>query len=367
MPLRVRPSLNGLAPYPLGEGGAPGVPRAINLASNENAVRPSEAVLEACRARLGDANRYPEASAAHLRAALGRTFGLAPERIVCANGSSELVSLLAHAYTSPGDEVLMGRHAYLFFETATRVAGATPVRARGRGWALDVETLLNAVTPRTRIVFLDNPNNPTGTHLGRDAVRALRRSLREDILLVLDGAYAEYVTDPDYDAGAPLVEAGGNCVMLRTFSKIYGLAGLRVGWAYTPQGVADVLNRVRQPNSLTNPSLAAAEAALDESERVERLRTGNARLRDSVSGELTSLGLEAVPSQGNFVLIRFPDSPGLEAAGVHDALKRNGVILRPMHPYGLPDCLRMTIGTEEETSTALRIFDAILSRDGSAR
>lgn len=359
MPLMLRPSLAGLRSYPLGESQVPGVSRVINLASNENAVPPSAKVLGAARAALAEANRYPETSAAVLREKLARTHGLRADRIVCANGSSEMISLLAHSYTSPGDEVLIGHTGYLFFATAARVAGATPVRAKGRGLGFSVDAALAAVTPRTRILFVDNPNNPTGTHLDGGEICRLRRALRENILLVLDAAYAEYVTDPAYDAGAALVDGSDNCVMLRTFSKIYGLAGLRVGWAYAPADVADTLNRVRQPNSLAGVSIAAADAALDEPERLLQLRSENARLRDEFSSALSAMGLEVRPSQGNFVLVRFPDDDKPAALDVFEGLKRMGVIIRPMHPYGLPDCLRVTIGSAEEMAAATEAVRAV--------
>ena len=203
----------------------------------------------------------------------------------------------------PGDEVLIGRFGYLFFEAAAKVAGAAPVRVRSRGAAFDPDAALEAITPRTRILFLDNPNNPTGSHLKAGALRELRCRLRDDILLVIDAAYAEYVTDPDFEAGAALVEETDNCVMLRTFRRIHGLAGFRVGWAYAPREVADVLHRVRQPNSLAGPSLAAAEAALGKPERLTPVSAENARLRDWFSQALGDLGLEVHPSQGNFVMV----------------------------------------------------------------
>lgn len=350
MRLQPRSNVRNLPPYPLGESQVSGVDRVINLASNENAVQPSEAVLAACRDALLSVNRYPEASAAELRQALARHHGLDRDRIVCANGSSELISLLCHAYLSPGEEALVARYGYLYFATATRIAGAIPVPVRSDGQAFCIESALAAVTPRTKIMFLDNPNNPTGRLLDQESVRALRKGLREDVLLVLDSAYAEYVTDTNYNAGADLVESHDNVVMLRTFSKIYGLAGLRVGWAYAPLDIADLLHRVRQPNNLGAPAIAGAIAALDERERVKDIRETNAHLRLSMTEAMQALGFEVAPSQTNFLLATIPPDQGINAIELYERLKQQGIIVRPMSAYGLPESLRITIGTEPEMS-----------------
>jgi len=346
MPPRPKPYLAALAPYPLAASGEGLAGRVINLASNENTVGPSEAVLSACRQALEGVNRYPQADAPVLRCAIAERHGLEPERIVCANGSSELISLLAHAYCTPGDEVLVGRHGFLFFSTAARIAGAAPVRVPSAGIAFDVEGALRSVTPRTRIVFVDSPGNPTGVVQDRDALERLHAGLPSHVLLVLDAAYAEFVSDPAYEPGAALVEAHDNCVMLRTFSKIYGLAGLRLGWAYAPAAVAGLLHRIRQPNNLCAVTVAAGVAALAEVDRVAERRRLNARVRDGFSRCLRTLGLEVAASHANFVLVRFASEA--VAGEVFEALKRSRIIVRHMAPYGLPERLRITVGTEEE-------------------
>lgn len=339
-----RPNVAALAPYPLGVASPRDGERLINLAWNENAVGPSEAVVAACRAAASELNRYPDPSATALRQALARIHGLKAEQILCANGSSEIISLLAQAYAGPGDEVLVPRHGYLYFTTASRIAGATVVPVAMAGLAFSVKAALDAVTPRTRILFLDNPNNPTGGHLTAEALKELRQGLRDDVLLVLDAAYAEYVTDPAYEAGAGLAAAGGNCVMLRTFSKVHGLAGLRVGWAYGPAAVIEQLHRVRQPNNLIGISIAGALAALGEPARAAAICAENARLREAFRRDLAALGIESCPSQGNFVLACF----GPKASAVFETLERQGIAVRPMTPYGLPVHLRITIGAASE-------------------
>ncbi len=364
---KAHPSIAALGLYPTGQSWVPGVSRIINLEANELAVPPSAAVLAAYGAAGGKLNRYGDGTAAALRAALGAHHNLDPERIVCTNGSAALIQLLASSYSGPGDEVVMDRYAYLYFETAARIAGATPVRADDEGFggdlAPDLERLLGAVTARTRLVFLDNPNNPTGGFFNSQQLAELRRRLRDDILLVIDAAYAEYVTDPGYEPGAVLVEAGGNSVMLRTFSKIYGLAGARLGWAFCPPEVAGVLNRVRLPSNASVPAQAAGLAALAEQDRVASIKAGTARLRDAFAARLTELGLAPAPSQGNFVLARFP--PERSATDAYDALKAHGIMARPMAGYGLADCLRFTIGTEDEMAEAARALADFMTGSSS--
>jgi histidinol-phosphate aminotransferase len=346
---KAKPSVAALAPYPLGEQTVAGVERVINLASNENAEQPSQTVQEACRQALTGENRYPEASAGVLREAIAVVHGLDPGRIVCANGSSELISLLAHAYCCPGDEVVVGRYGYLFFKTAAQIAGAIARPADSDHLGFDPDAVLAAITPRTRVVFLDNPSNPTATILHHAAVQDLRARIPGNVLLVIDAAYAEYVTDNAYNAGVELVDLYGNCVMLRTFSKVYGLAGLRVGWAYVSADVADVLHRVRQPNNLSGVSIAGAAAAVAEQELVSARRGRNAQVRDAFASHLRdTLGFAVVPSHANFLLVS-PALGGPVGAGELAAkMKRAGILLRSMTPYDLPNNLRITIGTAEE-------------------
>lgn len=358
-----RPEILALAPYPsappVGDAGAGDARAPIRLNQNECAALPSKRVIEAFTAAARDANRYPDPSCSALRAAIADAHGLDMARIVCGNGSGELLALLARSYAGRGDEILTAEHAYLYFTTAAHLAGASPVRAAAAGdLGVDVDAMLSAVTERTRMVCVDNPGNPTGAYRSAHDMHRLRRGLRDDILLVIDSAYAEYATADDYDAGARLVEAGENTVMLRTFSKIYGLAGARVGWAYCPAGVADALNRARLPNNLAGPSQAAAVAALTDTARVGNLRAENDALRVKFCADLTALGVRAYPSQGCYVLARFA---GVEMASTVDAKLRNrGIHGRPMAAYELPDCIRFTIGAAEEMAAVTKALAEVI-------
>jgi histidinol-phosphate aminotransferase len=301
---------------------------------------------------------YPDAGAGALREALAKQYGLDAERIVCGAGSEELIYLLAQAYCGAGDEVIVAQYGYLLFNVAALLTGATPVFARGSGLAPDVDAMAAVVTPRTRLALLANPNNPTGHCLTRGAIEALLRNLPDDVLLVLDAAYAEYVARDDYDAGFELAARAPNVVVLRTFSKVYGLAGARIGWAYAPADVADVLHRVRPPANVNGPAQAAATAALADQVHVSRVVRENARERARFSRALEQLGLDVIPSEGNFVLVRFRPDLGQWAAAAYGGLKSRGIIARPMNAYGLNDCLRFTISTSENMDAAVKALES---------
>ena len=357
MPIRPNPVVLDLEAYPLGEHTIPGVARPIVLASNECAVRPSGRALAAYRAEARNLTRYPDRLVAPVTAALARRHGIDGSRIVLANGSEELIALLCRTFAGPGTEVLLGRHGYLFFDHAARAAGARPVRAPMPGLAFDVDALLAHAGPRTRLVFVANPNNPTGSVLSAAEVVRLREGLPGDALLVLDAAYAEYVTAAGYDPGTRLAGTREDVVMLRTFSKVYGLAGARLGWAYGSAVVASALQRMRNPSGASAPALAAGLAAIDDAAHVARVCAVNARRRAWFARRLAALGLEPYPTEGNFVLIRFP--AGHDAASAHAFLKERGILVRPMAGYGLADCLRITIGTGAEmraVTAALALF-----------
>ncbi len=357
---RPRPHIDALLPYPLAGPPSATGRRPIMLNQNENAARPSEAAIEAAIETVRDANRYPEGDAATLRHAIAKAENIEPDRVICASGSMELISLLAQAYLAPGDEAVVSEYGYLFFRTAVRAAGAAVVIAPENGLRTDVEALLRAAGPRTRMVLLANPNNPTGSLLCKTEILNLRASLRSDIILVLDGAYAEYVLDPAYEAGARIVARGANTVMLRTFSKIHGLAGLRIGWGYFPAPIALALNRIRLPNAIGGPALAAAVAALADREHVEGVRRSNAALRAWFEARLREFGFAALPGHGNFVLIPFGSAH--EAADADAALRREAIFVRPMEAYGLDAWLRITIGTKDELRA---VYEALRKWRGS--
>ena len=354
-----RPGILDIAPYIGGESKVPGVNRIIKLASNESALGPSPKAIEALKAHAASMHRYPDGGAVELRTALGRHFGLDPARIVCGCGSDELIQLLIRAYAGPGDEVLYSRHGFLIYAIAALGVGATPVTAPETDLTADVDALLAAVTERTRMVFLANPNNPTGTCLPASEVRRLHAGLPPHVVLGLDSAYAEYVERADYEPGVELVLAADNVVMLRTFSKIYALGGMRVGWAFCPPGIVDVLNRLRGPFNVAAASQAAAVAALDDVEHTRKSLAHNRVWRDWSAEAFRQLGLYPVPSEGNFLLVRFPDAPARNADAGFDFLKARGILTRKMGAYHLGEYLRITIGTQEEmrlTAAALADF-----------
>lgn len=352
-----RPGLLEIAAYKGGAAEAPGAKRRLRLASNENPLGPSPLAVEAARRAAAELHRYPDGHSTALREALAAHEGIDPDRIVCGAGSDEIISLLCRAYAGPGDEVLYSAHGFLMYAISARTVGARPVAAPERDLTADVEALLALVTPATRLVFLANPNNPTGSYLSAADVRRLHAGLPENVLLVLDLAYAEYVRRNDYDLGFGLVEAHENVVVTRTFSKIHGLAALRLGWAYCPPAVADVLNRIRPPFNVNAVAQAAGLAALADEAHVERSVAENERARLAFLEGLGDLGLEAAPSVGNFVIVRFPDpagaESGAEARRVLDGLAAAGVLVRGMAGYGLPDWLRVSLGTAEDMAVVV--------------
>lgn len=342
-----RPGILDIAPYVGGESKVAGRSRVIRLASNESALGPSPRAVAAYRALAGEIHRYPDGASQGLREALARRHGLDVRRIVCGTGSDELIGLLARCYAGPGDEVLYSRHGFLMYPIAAQAAGASAIAVPEKNLTADVDGFLARVTEKTRLVFLANPNNPTGTFLPREVLKRLHAALPPTTLLVIDSAYAEFVTRNDYEAGIELVEAAENVVMLRTFSKIYALAGLRIGWGYFSAGVADVLNRVRGVFNINLPAQAAAVAALEDIAAVDRAREHNDIWRPWLEREVAALGLAVTPSVANFVLVRFPAAPR-HADAAFAFLQSRGILVRKMGAYGLPEHLRISIGLEEE-------------------
>jgi histidinol-phosphate aminotransferase len=354
-----RPSIFDIKPYVPGKSSASGVVTRHKLSSNETPLGPSTVAIEAYADLATHLADYPDGASTNLREAIGRHFGLNPNHIVCGAGSDEILNLLAQGFLEPGDETVFTEHAFLVYRIATLAAGGVPVIVAERDLTADVDAILAAVTERTRIVFLANPNNPTGTYLPFDEVRRLHAGLPSDVILVLDAAYAEYVQRNDYEAGISLVAENANVVMTRTFSKVYGLAGLRLGWVYGPEAIIDVLNRIRGPFNVTAPALAAGKAALEDVGWTDKTVAHNAAWLPTVTAEIEALGLTVTPSVANFILIHFPDQSGRTAADADGFLVSRGIFLRRMDGYGLPGALRMTIGTEQanlETVAALSEF-----------
>jgi histidinol-phosphate aminotransferase len=357
-----RPGILDLAPYVGGEASIPGVEQPIRLASNESALGPSPKAIAAYTALAGEIHRYPEGSAEALRDAIGRRHNLDPQRIVCGAGSDELIALLMRAYAGPGDEVLHSRHGFLIYSIGASSVGATPVAAPERALTADVDALLERVTARTRIVFLANPNNPTGTYLSAGELARLHAGLPASVVLVIDAAYAEFVNRNDYDPGIGLVDRADNVVMLRTFSKIYALAGLRLGWAYCPPAIADVLHRVRGPFNVSTPAIAAGIAALEDSEALKRARAHNDHWQPWLSERLAALGLPLTAGVANFVTPRFPDEPGRDAEAAFAFLRDKGILTRKLAAYGLPQHLRISIGTGPEMEKVAAVLGEFLTR-----
>ncbi len=356
------PGILEITPYMGGEARLPGIAHPIKLASNESALGPSPRAVEAYRRFADSLHRYPDGEAVELREAIGACFGLEPARIVCGDGSDELLTLLAKAYAGPGDEVLYSAHGFLMYPIVAHTVGATPVAAAETDLRADVDALLERVGARTRILFLANPNNPTGSYLGRDEVQRLRRELPDEVLLVIDAAYAEFVTADDYSPGAELVDAGDNVVMTRTFSKIFALSALRLGWAYCPPSVADVLNRLRAPFNVNGAAQAAGVAAINDVAFTEAARDHNETWRDWLAERLAGLELKVYPSVANFLLIRFGEEPQRSAAAADRFLREKGIILRVVDNYDLPDCLRVTVGREEEMRALVDALGEFMTR-----
>jgi len=342
-----KPGILDIAPYTPGKSGAGLTGRVFKLSANETPLGPSPKAIEAYKAAADHLEDYPEGSSRALRETIGRTYGLDPDRIICGAGSDELLNYLAHTYLGPGDEAIHTAHGFLVYPIATLSNGATNVIAPEKNLTADIDAILNAVTPRTKLVWLANPNNPTGTYVPFDEVKRLRTSLPPHVLLVLDAAYSEYVTRNDYEAGIELVATTDNTVMARTFSKIHGLAALRVGWMYGPANIIDAVNRIRGPFNVSIPASEAAIASLEDTAHQDTSRAHNEKWRAWLTEEVGKLGLEVTPSVANFILIHFPQEKGKTAEDADAFLTKRGLILRALKNYKLPHALRMTVGTEE--------------------
>jgi histidinol-phosphate aminotransferase len=359
--LQARPGILDIQAYVPGESNVPSGLKPAKLSSNETPFGPSPNAIAAFKDAATDLERYPDGQAIVLRQAIARRYGLDTSRIVCGSGSDELLGLLARGYLGPGDEAIYTTHGFLVYRIAILTNGATPVIAPEANLHTDVDAILSRVTSKTRLVFIANPNNPTGTYIAISEVRRLRAGLRDDILLVLDAAYAEYVSNNDYEAGIELVASTSNTVMTRTFSKIYGLAALRIGWAYCPPNVADVLNRIRGPFNMSSPALACGAVAMDDVQHADAAKRHNDVWLPRVTQELQALGLEVTPSVANFVLFHFPDGGAQSAEGADWFLKSQGVIVRKVGAYGFPNALRMTIGSQIDNERAITALKAYMS------
>lgn len=347
-----QPGIMEIDLYQSGAAHVDGQTNVLKLSSNENPLGPSDAAKEAIRRAAHDMHRYPNTDHASLRTAIGDVWGVDPARVICGVGSDEIIHFLCQCYAGPGDEVIHTEHGFAMYRISALAAGAAPVEVREKDRVTDVDAILAACTENTKLVFLANPNNPTSTMIGNGELARLADGLPPQAILVLDGAYAEYVED--YDAGLALIEARTNVVMTRTFSKIYGLGGLRIGWGYGPQEIIDVLNRIRGPFNLSTLALVAAEATVRDTAYLDKCRIENARWRDWLAHALAEIGVPCDTSSANFVLARFGTPEEADACDAH--LRSEGILIRKVAGYKLPNCLRITVGDE---SACRRVVHAI--------
>lgn len=356
----------GLMDIPLYEGGKSslkGHGRVIKLSSNESALGPSPAALAAHADVASSLVRYPDGNATALKSAISDVHGLDPNHLICGAGSDEILCLVCRAYAGPGDEVLHTAHGFLMYGIYARSVGATPIVVPETNLTADVDAILAAVTDATKVVFVANPNNPTGTVLPDAELARLRESLRDDVVLVVDGAYAEFMDGSGYDGGRALVENTPNTVMTRTFSKIYGLASLRVGWAFAPQSIIETLERLRSPFNVNGAAIAAASAAMRDVAHTIAAFDHNVRWMGVAVQRLRSLGLDVVGESGNFVLPKFPTAPGRTAAAADTFLQSKGIIVRRVENYGLSDHLRITLGQDDEMEAVLTALTEFMGGD----
>ncbi|MFZ4748148.1 MAG: histidinol-phosphate transaminase [Sphingomonas sp.] len=345
-----KPWIMDIAPYVPGRASVAGGAKVAKLSSNENPLGTAPAAIAAFAAHKGDLARYPDASAHGLRQAIAAHHDLDAARIIYGTGSDEILHLVAGAYAGPGDEVIYVRYGFAVYDIATRRVGATPVVAPDRDFGTDVDAILACVTDRSRLVYVANPNNPTGTFTSRAEIARLHAALPPNVMLVLDQAYAEYLGEDEDDGGLDLARVQSNVIVTRTFSKIHGLAAERIGWGYGPAAAIDAMHRIRAPFCVTTAGQEAAIAALGSPEFIAESRAHNARWRTWFADEVARLGnvgLRAIPSKANFVLVLFEGTVTAEVA--YQNLMERGYIVRWVPGQGLPQALRMTIGTEDET------------------
>ena len=355
MTLQPRPGLMDIKPYTPGAAAPDG---AVKLSSNENALGCSPKAAEAFKASAEHLHVYPDGGASALRDAIAKAEGIEAERIVCGAGSDELLQLIGRAYLDPGDTVVQTQYGFLVYRLVAMQSGAHIVSAPESNYTADIDSLLETAKDGAKIVFIANPNNPTGTWVPDSEIRRLREGLPEDTLLVVDGAYAEFVKEPGYGNPLKLVDDYENTVVTRTFSKIHGLAGLRLGWMYGPKEIVDVIHRVRGPFNVNLPAIEAGLAAIKDAGFVEESVNHNERWVGQMTQSIRALGYEVTPSVCNFVLVHFPETAGKDAMVANAFLAERGLIVRPVQPYGLPNALRISIGKDDDNRRVIEALEA---------
>lgn len=353
-----KPGILGISAYVPGKSGAKGT-KVFKLSSNESPLGASPKAMAAFAASAANLALYPDGSATALRHALAARYGLAADRLICGAGSDEILQLLAHAYLGPGDEAIYSQYGFMVYPIVIAANGATAVVTKESQFTADIDAMIAAVSVRTKIVFLANPNNPTGTYVSFEEVKRLHAALPPHVLLVLDAAYAEFVTANDYEPGVALVSSSENVVMTRTFSKLHGLAALRLGWAYGPASVIDVLNRIRGPFNVSAPAIAAGVAAINDTAFMDEALAHNIKWLSWLKLEIEKLGLTVTPSVGNFLLVHFPADKC--AASADGFLQEQGLVLRRMEGYGIPAALRLSVGTEAANHAVVAALKGFLA------
>lgn len=356
-----KPGVLDIAPYVGGKSAIAGVAEPMKLSSNENVLGAGEKARAAYEAAIRNIHLYPDGRAGKLRAAVADHHGLEPDRLIFGNGSDEVFALLNQAYLTPGDNIVTGQYGFLAYRISALACGAEVRLAPEPGFKAEVDALLAQVDDRTRLVYVSNPSNPTGSWNSGEEIRRLHQSLPANVLLVVDEAYAEYVTEPDWETSLGLARDAANIVVTRTFSKIHGLGGLRIGFGYAPLAVSEAVDRIRLPFNVSVPGLDAAVAALADDAHQKASRDMVAEWRPRLTQAIRGFGFEVFPSAGNFVLVRFPKGAD-QAAAANAYLNSQGIIVRPVGGYGLPDCLRITVGAADQNRAVIDALSEFAAR-----
>ncbi len=358
---QARAEILEISPYVQGKSAISGQTAPIKLSSNESSFGPSPKAIEAYQSQATALHRYPDGSQSPLRQAIADIYNLDADKIICGNGSDEILDLIYRTYLSSGDDIILSANHFVMCALYAKIQGANIVLAGENNYVTSVDDLLSKLTPETRMVTLANPNNPTGTYLNAEQIRRIHSGLPSDVLFVIDGAYAEYVTCDDYDNACGLVDEFDNVVVTRTFSKIYGLSALRAGWAYCPTAVVDILQRIRSPFNVNSPAMAAAIAAVNDVNYIDRVRLHTADWQQRIQKELGALGIRVIPSVANFYLLNFNECEGKSALDAAGFLETEGIIPRPVSTSDGDDVLRITVGLDAENEAVIKALTKYMS------
>jgi len=356
-----RAEILDISPYVQGKSELCGQASAIKLSSNESSFGPSPKAIEAYQSMAASLHRYPDGSQNQLRRAIADVYSLDAEKIICSNGSDEILDMIYRSYLTAGDEIILSANHFSMCALYAKIQGARIVLAIENNYVTSVDDLLGKLTPDTRMVTLANPNNPTGTYLNAEQIKRIHACLPSDVLFVIDAAYAEYVSYADYDSGTSLVDDFDNVIVTRTFSKIYGLSALRLGWAYCPQAIIDVLQRIRSPFNTNSPAMVAAIEAVKDQNYIDRIRLHTAKWQQRIEKELSALGIRVIPSAANFYLLNFNQCAGKSALKAADFLEAEGIIPRPVRTSDGEDVLRITVGLDGENEAVIMALRKYMS------